>query len=70
MFMQGHKQNHIRMADRLLCYTDLGMADVSKRTGFGSANNLYLTYRREFGITSGGRRQMIRKERNVERCCL
>ena len=41
-----------------LCYTDLGMADVSKSAGFGSANNLYLTNKRKFctAPASGGRR--------------
>ena len=57
----------VRMADELLRYTDLGMADVSKRAGFGSANNLYLTYKCEFGIAPGERRQKIRKEGDVGR---
>ena len=60
----------VRMADELLRYTDLGMADVSKRAGFGSANNLYLTYKREFGIAPGERRQKIRKEGDVGRYIL
>lgn len=45
----------VRMADELLSYTDLGMTNVSKRTGFGSANNPYLTYKREYGIAPGKR---------------
>ena len=57
----------VRMADELLRYTDLGMADVSKRAGFGSANNLYLTYKREFGIAPGERRHKIRKDGDVGR---
>lgn len=43
------------------------MTDVSKRTGFGSANNLYLTYKCEFGIAPGERRQKICKEGDVGR---
>lgn len=39
----------VRMANELLRYTDLSMADVSKCAGFGSANTIYLTYKR-FGI--------------------
>ena len=50
MSMQGRKRKFVLMVIELLRYTDLGMADVSKRAGFGSANNLYLTFRREFGI--------------------
>ncbi len=52
----------VKMADELLRYTDLGMADVSKRAGIGSDNNLYLTHNREFGITPEERHQKIRKE--------
>ena len=65
MSMQGCKRKLVLMADELLRYTDLDMADVSKRAGFGSANNLYLTYKREFGIAPGERRQKIRKEGDV-----
>lgn len=57
----------VKMADELLRYTDLGMADVSKRAGFGSANNLYLTHNREFDIAPGERHQKIRKEGDVWR---
>lgn len=42
----------VKMADDMLRYTNLGMADVSKRAGFGSANNHHLTYKREFGIAT------------------
>jgi transcriptional regulator GlxA family with amidase domain len=41
-----------RMANEQLRYTDLNMDNVSKRVGFGSANNHYLTYKREFGIAT------------------
>ena len=52
----------VKMADELPRYTDFGMVDVSKHAGFGSANNLYPTHNREFGITPGERHQKIRKE--------
>lgn len=55
------------MADRLLRYTDLGMADVSNHVGFGSANNIYLTYMRDFSVTHGERRQKIRKQGDMGR---
>lgn len=57
----------VRMADELLRYTDLTVAEVSKRAGIGSANNLYLTYKREFGIAPGYRRLQMRKEGDVGR---
>ena len=55
----------VRMTDELLRYTDFNMADESKRASSGSANNLYLTYKREFGIAPDERRQKIRKEGDV-----
>ena len=36
----------VQIADDLLRYTDLTIAEVAKRTGIGSPNNLYLTYKR------------------------
>lgn len=57
----------VRMADELLRYTDLSIAEVSKRAGFGSANNLYLTYKREFNLAPGYRRAQLRKEGDVGR---
>ena len=55
----------VRMANELLRYTNPGIADVPKRVGFGSANNLYLTYKREFGTAPGERHQKNRKEGDV-----
>ncbi len=55
------------IVDDLLYYTGLGMADVFKRVGFGSAKNLYLIYMREFGIAPSEHRQKIREEGNVWR---
>ena len=55
----------VRMADELLRYTDLRLDEVSRHAGFGSANNLYLTYKREFNIAPGERRQQLRQEGDV-----
>lgn len=41
--------------------------DRSHYASFGSANNLYLTYKREFGIAPGERRQQLRQEGDVGR---
>jgi AraC-like DNA-binding protein len=55
----------VRMADELLRFTDMSIAEVAKRSGIGSANNLYLTYKREFNLAPGYRRQRIRKPGDV-----
>lgn len=57
----------VLMADQLLRFTDMSVAEVSKRAGFGSANNLYLTYKREFNLAPGYRRQNIRQEGDLGR---
>ncbi|MBO5225419.1 MAG: AraC family transcriptional regulator [Parabacteroides sp.] len=57
----------VRMADELLRYTNLELADVSRRAGFGSANNLYLTCKREFGVAPGVRRRELRKRGDIGR---
>ena len=57
----------VLMADQLLRYTDMSVAEVSKRAGFGSANNLYLTYKREFNLAPGYRRPMLRQDGDVGR---
>lgn len=54
-YSRDYGTNGLHLSDEVLRYTDLGMADVSKRAGFGSANNLYLTYKRGSGIASGER---------------
>lgn len=55
------------IADQLLRYTDMTVAEVAKRSGIGSANNLYLTYKREYNLAPGYRRQSIRKPGDVGR---
>ncbi|MBR6141763.1 MAG: hypothetical protein IKQ37_08410 [Bacteroidaceae bacterium] len=57
----------VLMADQLLRFTDMTIAEVSKRAGFGSANNLYLTYKREFNIAPGYRSPQLRQEGDVGR---
>lgn len=57
----------VRMADELLRYTNMPLAEVAKRTGIGSMNNLYLTFKREFNLAPGYRRLRIRQEGDVGR---
>ena len=57
----------VRMTDELLRYTDMTVAEVAKRSGIGSANNLYLTYKREFNLAPGYRRLQLRQEGDVGR---
>ena len=57
----------VRLADELLRYTDMTVAEVARRSGIGSANNLYLTYKREFNLAPGYRRLRIRQEGDVGR---
>ena len=58
------------IADQLLRYTDMTVAEVAKRSGIGSANNLYLTYKREYNLAPGYRRLRIRQEGDVGRFIL
>ena len=58
---------HVRMADEMLRYTSMSVADISMRAGFGSANNLYLTYKREFNLAPGYRRMRIQQPGDVGR---
>ena len=55
----------VRIADQLLRWTDMSIAEVAKRSGIGSAYNLYLTFKREFNLAPGYRRQRIRKPGDV-----
>lgn len=40
----------VRMSDELLRYTDLRLDEINRHADFGSANNLYLTYKSDFNI--------------------
>ena len=57
----------VRMAEELLRYADLEISEVAKRSGVGSANNLYLTFKREFNLAPGYRRLRIRQEGDLGR---
>lgn len=58
------------MADQLLRYTDMTIAEVAMRSGIGSANNLYLTFKREYNLAPGYRRLRIRKPGDLGRFIL
>ena len=51
----------VRMIDELLRYTSLSPAEVARRSGIGSAHNLYLTTKREFGEAPVEHRKNIRQ---------
>ena len=51
----------------LLLYTDMTIADVAKRSGIGSANNLYLTFKRDYNLAPGYYRNQHRKNGDVGR---
>ena len=55
------------MADELLRYTNMPLAEVAKRTGIGSMNNLYLTFKREYDLAPGYRRLRVRQDGDVGR---
>ena len=66
----GHNKQERRVIDA----TALLLPPMCQRTcprvtpaGFGSANNLYLTYKREFGIAPSERLQQLRQEREMGR---
>lgn len=52
----------LRLADDLLRYTSLPVADVAKRSGFGSRINLYFTYQRDLKTTPSDRREKLRQQ--------
>ena len=47
--------------DELLRYTSLSLAEVARRSGLGSAHNLYLTTKREFGEAPAEHRKNLRE---------
>lgn len=52
----------LRLADDLLRYTSLPVADVAKRSGFGSRINLYFSYQRDLKTTPSNRREKLREQ--------
>ena len=51
----------------LLLYTDMPIVEVAKRSGIGSANNLYLTFKRDYNLAPGYYRIQNRKKGDVGR---
>ena len=52
----------IHMADDLLRYTSLPVADVAHRSGLGSRTNLYFAYKRDFKCSPKERREQLQKQ--------
>lgn len=52
----------LKTLDELLRYTDLTPAEVARRSGFGSLNNLFLTTKREYNQAPMERRQAIQRK--------
>ena len=59
------KKYQVWMAGQLLRWSDMSIAEVAKRSGLGSPNNLYLTFKREYNLAPGYRRKAIRKPGDV-----
>lgn len=57
----------IRLVDELLRYTDMTPAEVARRSGLGSQNNLYFSLRREYNMSATERRAFLRKEGDAGR---
>ena len=54
------EQPVVRMMDELLRYTDLTPAEVARRSGIGSVNNLYLVTKRNYKESPVEHRRKIR----------
>ena len=52
----------LRMADDLLRYTDLPLAEIARRSGLGSQINLYQALRRDCNMSATERRHFLRQE--------
>ena len=59
-----------RLADDLLRYTSLPLAEVARLSGNGSAINLYQTLRRECNMSASERRAALRNEGDLGRFAL
>lgn len=57
----------MRMADDLMRYTRMTLAEVAKRSGIGSPLNLNQSYRREYDLTPGERRRQLRQKGDAGR---
>ena len=57
----------MRMADDLMRYTRMTLAEVARRSGIGSPLNLNQSYRREYDLTPGERRRQLRQKGDAGR---
>ena len=57
----------MRLVDDLLRYTDMTPAEVARRSGLGSPNNMYLALRREYNMSATERRAFLQKEGDAGR---
>ena len=55
------QQYQLKMMNELLRYTSITPAEVARRSGIGSVNNLYLISKREYGEAPVVHRRRIRK---------
>ena len=57
----------IHTADLLLRYTDMGVAEVARRSGMGTRTNMYFIYERELDTSPTERRNALRQKGDVGR---
>ena len=57
----------MRMADDLMRYTRMTLAEVALRSGISSPLNLNQSYRREYDLTPGERRRQLRQKDDAGR---
>lgn len=60
----------LRLADDLLRYTNLEMAEVGRRSGIGTPTNLYYAYKRAYNVSPTRRRSQLRKKMDLGRYIL
>ena len=57
-FRQAYQRH---MADELLQYTSLSVADIARLCGYGTRTNFYFAYMRDFGCPPSKRRNQLQK---------
>lgn len=60
----------VRLADELLRYTDLPMAELAQRAGFASAQFYARVVKRTFGMSPRERRDALRQDGDLGRYLL
>lgn len=55
-----------RMADDMLRYTSLPVADIARLCGFGSRTNFYFAYKRDYKCSPSERRQELQKPEDID----